>query len=86
MYRKSGMQLAAHSDAGYLNEAKDRNRASAHTCSSESVPIPAFNGAVTTISQIIKYVMSSAAEAELAALFLTAKKCVSLRQTLTEMG
>ena len=26
-YRKSGMMLAAHNDAGYLNESKARNRA-----------------------------------------------------------
>ena len=30
--------------------------------------------------------MSSAAEAELASLFITAKKCVELRNTLNEMG
>ena len=48
--------------------------------------IPAFNGAVIILALIIKFVISSAAKAELAALFLTAKKCVPLRQTLTEMG
>ena len=74
IYRKSHMQLAAHSDAGYLNEAKARSRASAHVCLSEAVPIPAFNGAVITIAQIIKHIMSSATEADLAALFITAKK------------
>ena len=34
----------------------------------------------------MKYIMSSAAEAELASLFITAKKCVKLRQTLQEIG
>jgi len=85
IYRKSLMQLAAHSDAGHLNEPNARSRASAHTHLSEDVPIPTFNGAVLTIAQIIKFVMSSAAEAELASLFLTARKCVALRQTLIEM-
>ena len=79
------MQLAAHSDAGYLNEPNARSRASAHIYLSEDVPIPTFNGSVLTIAQIIKFVMSSAAEAELASLFLTARKCVALRQTLIEM-
>ena len=86
IYRASKMQLAAHSDAGYLNEPKARSRASAHVCLSENVPIPAFNGAILTIAQIIKFVMSSAAEAELASLFITARKCVELRQTAIEMG
>ena len=53
---------------------------------SEKVPIPYFNGAILTITNIMKYVMSLAAEAKLASLFITAKKYVKLRQTLQEMG
>ena len=34
----------------------------------------------------MKYVVSSAAEAEMTALFITAKEMVPLRNTLTEMG
>ena len=85
IYRKSDMQLAAHSDAGYLNENNAKSRASAHTYLSENVPMPPFNGAILSIAQIIKYVMSSAAEAELAALFITARKCAEIRHTLLEM-
>ena len=48
--------------------------------------IPRFNGAILIIAQIIKLVMASAAEAELAALFITAREMVPLRQTLIEMG
>jgi hypothetical protein len=48
--------------------------------------IPINNGAVLNISQIIKAVMSSAAEAELGALFINAKTAVSMRQTLEELG
>ena len=47
---------------------------------------PPNNGAVLNISQIIKNVMSSAAEAELGALFLNAKTAVPVRKTLDEMG
>ena len=46
---------------------------------SENVPIPYFNGALLAITNIMKYVILSAAEAELASLFITAKKCVELR-------
>ena len=48
--------------------------------------IPINNGAVLNISQIIRAVMSSAAEAELGAHFINAKTAVSMRQTLTELG
>ena len=85
-HRKSGMQLAAHSDAVCLNENQAKSRASAHMHVSKNVPIPSFNGAVMTNAKFMKNVMSSAAEAELASLLITAKKCVELRQTLQEMG
>ena len=85
MHRKRQMQLAAHSDSRHFNEANAKSRASAHVYLSKNVLTPTFNGAVLTMSQIIKHVMSSAAEAELASLFITARKCVALRQTLIEM-
>ena len=53
---------------------------------SEDVPVPAHNVSVLTIAQVIKNVMSSAAEAELASLFTIAKEMIPLRQALTEMG
>eukprot|EP00804_Cyclotella_cryptica_P013681 CCRYP_016123-RA/>CCRYP_016123-RA protein AED:0.28 eAED:0.28 QI:0/0/0/1/0/0/3/0/318 len=59
------MILAAHSDASYLSESNARSRAGGHFFLSENDHYPTNNGAVLTISQIIKVVMSSAAEAEL---------------------
>jgi len=53
---------------------------------SEGDDFPRWNGPVLTIAQIMKYILSSAAEAETAALFLTAKEMVSLRNTVEEMG
>jgi hypothetical protein len=53
---------------------------------SEDTPVPTFNGPVLTISQIIKFVASSAAEAELAGLYICAKEMVPLRNSLIEMG
>jgi hypothetical protein len=47
---------------------------------------PANNGAVLNIAQLIKAVMSSAAEAELGALYINARKAVPQRQLLEEMG
>ena len=48
--------------------------------------IPRNNGAILNVSQIIKAVMSSAAEAELGALFINAKLAVPIRTTLVELG
>ena len=80
------MILADHSDVEYLNVTKARSRAGAHIMISEDIPVPTYNGPILTIAQIIRNVMSSAAEAELAGLFICAKKMVSLRKSLTEMG
>ena len=85
MFHEIKMKLADHSDAHYLSENKSKSRASAHMGLSENIPIPSFNGVVITIAQIIKSVMSSAAEAELISLFITARKCVKLRYVLIEM-
>jgi len=48
--------------------------------------IPINNGAVFNISQIIRAFMSSAAEAELGALFINAKTAVSMQKTPIELG
>ena len=48
--------------------------------------IPVNNGAVMNVSQIIKAVMSSAAEAEIGALFINCKLAVPERKTLEELG
>jgi hypothetical protein len=80
------MVLAAHSDASFLSEPKSRSRAGAHIFLSEDDPSPRLNGPVLTISQVIKYVMASAAEAELAAIYHTAREMVPLRNALDEMG
>ena len=62
------MILAAHSDAGFHNESKGRSRSGAHIFLSEDDPIPRWNVPILAIAQVIKFAMTSAAEAELAAL------------------
>ena len=61
LYRASDMILAAHSSAGFHNESKGRSRAGAHIFLSENEPFPRWNGAILTIAQIIRFVMSSGA-------------------------
>jgi hypothetical protein len=86
VYRCSDMVLCAHAYAGFLNESNSRSRAGAHIFLSENDPFPRFNGAILSIAQIIKFVMASAAESELAALFVTAHEMIPHRQTLIAMG
>ena len=80
------MLLAAHTDTGFLNETKAWIRAGAHIFLTGDVATPPLNRAILTTANIIKPVMASAAEAELAALYLTAKTMVPIRNTLEEMG
>ena len=78
------MVLCAHSDAGFHNESKGRSRAGAHIFLSENESMPRWNGHVLTLTKIIKFFMSSASEAELGAMFITAQEMVAMRQTLQE--
>jgi hypothetical protein len=75
-YKASDMVLAIHSDASYLSKPKACSRTGGHMFMSANNDIPTNNGAVLNISQIIRAVMSSAAEAELGALFINAKTAV----------
>jgi hypothetical protein len=76
IYQSSDMILCAHVDAGFLNKTNSRSWAGAHIYLSENDPFPRFNGAIFSIAQIIKFVMASAAEAEHAALFVTAREMI----------
>jgi hypothetical protein len=73
------MKLGIHSDASYLLEPKARSRAGGRMFMAGLEEIPINNGAVLNISQIIKAVVSSTAEAELGALFINTKTAVSKR-------
>ncbi len=64
------MILNVHSNAGYLNEKKAQSQAGGLFFLSNNDTSPPNNGAILTNATIIKAVMSSAAEAELGALYL----------------
>ena len=85
-YRASDMILAVHSDARYLNKQKSWSRVVGHFYLSRKVTPPPNNGAILNIAKVIDAVISSAAEAELGALFINAQESVHLRQILTELG
>ena len=80
------MVLAAHSHASYLSETNACSCAGGHFFLSENNHYPTNNGAVLTIAQIIKPVMSSFAEAKLGALYINTCEIIPLRHLLIKMG
>ena len=95
-YIASDMVLHIECDASYLSETKARSRAAGyHYLSSApadptrqptaSDPPPPSNGAIHIHCQILREIVSSAAEAELAALFHTGKEACPARTTLQEL-
>jgi len=85
-FRASDMKLAIHSDAGYLNETKARSRAGGRFFLSENIESPPRNGAIHILAEIMKAIMTSAAEAELGALYQNARQGVFIRNILQEMN
>ena len=85
-YQESDMVLIVHSNASYQSKLKAQSCAGGHFFMSSNVTNPHNNGAVLNIAQLIKAVMSSAAEAELGALYINAREAVPMRQLLTKMG
>ena len=84
--QKSDMKLVGHSDTGYLKKPKAYSRSGGGGFMSNSFLLPPNNGAVLTISKIIKSVMLSVVEAELCALFFNTKKDLHMRQILEDIG
>jgi hypothetical protein len=81
-YCASDMIICAHADAGFHNKSKGHSGAGAHIFVSRNDTFPKHNRPVLSISQTMKFVMSSAAKAELGTLYTTAKEMAPLRQTL----
>jgi hypothetical protein len=85
-YRTSDMILCTHTNAGFYNKSKGHSQAGAYIFVSKNNPFPKHNGPTLSISQIMKCVMSSAAKAELGALYTTTKEMAPLHRTLIKMG
>ena len=85
IYRFSDMVLCAHYDAGFHNKSKGRSRSGDYIFLSENDAMFRWNGSVLTLAQIIKFAVSSASEAELGSLFITAQEMIAMRNTLEEM-
>ena len=88
-YEASDMILNIHSDASYLSEPQARSRVTRYyflgTKPKNNEPIK-LNRSIFTFCGILKCVVASAAEAELAALFLNCKEGKIIRLVLQELG
>ena len=86
-FERSNMILAVHSDASYLTEPKSRSRAGGRFYMADGAEEddPA-NGIVHNIAQVIRNVMTSAADAKNGALFVNSRFAIPARQLLDEMG
>jgi hypothetical protein len=80
------MVLAGHSNALYLSKSNAQSRAGGHFFMSSNVELPSKNGAVSTILQIIKAVMSLATEAKVGVLFINCHEAVPARHVLKFLG
>ena len=85
-YAKSNMILGIHSNASYLSKTKARSLAGSHFFLSDVTDKAPNTGAILNISQIIVSVMSSAAKAKLAALYINACEAVPCRMFLETLG
>jgi hypothetical protein len=80
------MILVVHSDASYLSKRQAQSRAGGHFFLTTEAEEPPNNGAILNVSKIMTSVMSSAADAELGALYINACEAVPIRNLLQEMG
>ncbi len=85
-YYASNLVLAVHSNASYLSKPEAQSQASGHFFLSSNTTVPPNNGAILNMAHIIKKVMSSATEVELAGLYIMACKAVYIRIILEELG
>jgi hypothetical protein len=86
IYHASDMVLACHRDALYLSESNARSRAGGHFFMSSSTAKPPNNSTILNTVQIIKAVLSSAAEAKVGALYINCREAVPARHTLKFIG
>ena len=79
------MILKVNSDAVYLVSPPAESRAGGYHFLGNTDKTQ-FNGPILILVKIIKNVMASAAEAEVAALYLNAQEVLAIRQCLIELG
>ena len=79
------MLLALHSDGSYLSEPNSKSRAAGHFYLTNKNNHNLNNGAVLTLSKIIKHVIGSAGKDEIASLYNNCQNALPLRTALMEL-
>ena len=91
-YTASDMQLYVDSDAAYLVAPKAKSRIagyfhlSSQYTPSSGLPTPHLNGPIHIECQVLKHVVSSAAEAETSGIFVNIQTAISIRRILEALG
>ncbi len=88
-FQSSDIIMNVHSDASYLSEADACSCACSHFfmgCSPKDFNPMQLNGAFFTLCTILHFIVASAVEAELGALFLNCKEGIIFHLTLKELG
>lgn len=91
VYHASDMVLGVHSDASYLSISKSHSRSGGFFYlgkgyeDKEGMNV-SLNGPIYCEASVIKHVMASAAEAEVASLFINEQQSGAFRNALKEMG
>jgi hypothetical protein len=88
-YYASDMIMNIHLDASYLSETRARSRACGHFFMGwmpKTGELITINGAFYVNATILKFMVASAAEAELGALFYNCQDGIIFHQTLFDMG
>ena len=93
-YNASDMILHIASDVSYICEERACSQAVGHLSLADRLvnnvnkppTLPTNNGAIHTLCQLIKTVMSSASKAEICATFINAKDALPIHTTLKELG
>ena len=85
-YNSRNIKLAVHIAASYISEPQARIGTGDHFFLSNEATIPQNNRAVLNIAHIIKHIMTSATEAELAALYIIPRESVYIIIISEEMG
>ncbi len=77
--------MSVHSNAGYLSKPKAQSWVGGHFFLSSNTTVPPNNGAILSMAHIIKNFMSSTIKAELAGLYIMARKAINIRIILVEL-
>jgi hypothetical protein len=85
-YRASNIVLAGHSDASNISEFNGCSKAGGHFFMSINTAKSPNNSAILKIAQIIKAIMSLAAEDKVGALYINCREAIPAPYTLSFMG